>query len=67
MEKQNWFNKEIAEVEKDLKTKLLFNTSGHMTEEILLLKNFKYFILNKYCLCKYFALYFAFLSIKYEV
>ena len=29
--------------EKDLKTKLLYKTSGHMTEEILLLKNFKYF------------------------
>ena len=29
--------------EKDLKTKLLFKTSPHMTEEILLLKNFKYF------------------------
>ena len=29
--------------EKDLKTKLLFKTSRHMTEEILLLKNFKYF------------------------
>ena len=26
-----------------LKTKLLYKTSGHMTEEILLLKNFKYF------------------------
>ena len=29
--------------EKDLKTKLLFKTSKHMPEEILLLKNFKYF------------------------
>jgi Ca2+-binding EF-hand superfamily protein len=29
--------------EKDLKTKLLYKTSLHMTEEILLLKNFKYF------------------------
>ena len=29
--------------EKDLKNKLLFKTSPHMTEEILLLKNFKYF------------------------
>ena len=29
--------------EKDLKNKLLFKTSRHMTEEILLLKNFKYF------------------------
>ena len=29
--------------EKDLKTKLLYKTSPHMTEEILLLKNFKYF------------------------
>ena len=29
--------------EKDLKTKLLFKTSPHMTEEILLFKNFKYF------------------------
>ena len=29
--------------EKDLKTKLLYKTSRHMTEEILLLKNFKYF------------------------
>ena len=29
--------------EKDLKTKLLYKTSGHMTEEIPLLKNFKYF------------------------
>ena len=26
-----------------LKTKLLYKTSGHMTEEVLLLKNFKYF------------------------
>ena len=26
-----------------LKTKLLYKTSGHMAEEILLLKNFKYF------------------------
>ena len=32
-----------SKFEKDLKTKLLFKTSGHMTEEILLLKNFKYF------------------------
>lgn len=29
--------------EKALKTKLLYKTSGHMTEEVLLLKNFKYF------------------------
>ena len=29
--------------EKDLKIKLLYKTSPHMTEEILLLKNFKYF------------------------
>ena len=28
---------------KALKTKLLYKTSGHMTEEVLLLKNFKYF------------------------
>lgn len=33
----------ISNFEKDLKTKLLYKTSGHMTEEILLLKNFKYF------------------------
>ena len=32
-----------SQFEKDLKTKLLYKTSGHMTEEILLLKNFKYF------------------------
>ena len=32
-----------TQFEKDLKTKLLFKTSPHMTEEILLLKNFKYF------------------------
>ena len=29
--------------EKALKTKLLYKTSGHMTEEVLLLKNLKYF------------------------
>ena len=29
--------------EKALKTKLLYKTSGHMIEEVLLLKNFKYF------------------------
>ena len=29
--------------EKALKTKLLYKTSGHMAEEVLLLKNFKYF------------------------
>ena len=32
-----------SQFEKDLKIKLLYKTSGHMTEEILLLKNFKYF------------------------
>ena len=32
-----------TQFEKDLKTKLLYKTSPHMTEEILLLKNFKYF------------------------
>ena len=32
-----------SQFENDLKTKLLYKTSGHMTEEILLLKNFKYF------------------------
>ena len=32
-----------SQFEKDLKNKLLYKTSGHMTEEILLLKNFKYF------------------------
>ena len=33
----------ISQFLKNLKTKLLYKTSGHMTEEVLLLKNFKYF------------------------
>ena len=32
-----------SKFESALKTKLLYKTSGHMTEAILLLKNFKYF------------------------
>ena len=33
----------ISNFLKSLKIKLLYKTSGHMTEEVLLLRNFKYF------------------------